>query len=57
VWFDAHPIVCSALVVGMNVGVLKSNKLKVLVVPSLPFILLVSNEEVCLMSPTIEAQC
>jgi len=56
VWCDAHPIVCSALVVRMNVVMLESDQLKVLVVPSLPFALLVSNEEVCLMSPTIEAQ-
>jgi len=28
--------------------------LKVLVVPSLPHILLVSNEEVCILLPTIE---
>jgi hypothetical protein len=40
----------------MNVVMLESDQLKVLVVPSLPFALLVSNEEVCLMSPTIEAQ-
>jgi hypothetical protein len=47
----------STLVVEMNVGVLKSNQLKVLVVPSIPLALLVFDEEVSLFSPIVEVQC
>jgi hypothetical protein len=54
VWCDAHLVVRSALVVGTHTGVLKSDWLKVLVVSSLPHILVVSNEEVCILLPTIE---
>jgi hypothetical protein len=47
----------STLVVETNVGVLKKNWLKVLVVPSILLVLLVFDEEVSLLSPIIEAQC
>ncbi len=41
---DAHLVVLSTSVVGMNTKVLKNDQLKVLVVPSLPLTLLVSNK-------------
>jgi hypothetical protein len=45
------------LVVETNVGVLKINWLKVLVVPSIPLVLLVFDEEASLLPSIVEAQC
>ncbi len=54
---DVHSVVHLTFVVEINVGVSKSNRLKVLVVPSIPLALLVFDEEVFLLSPIVEPQC
>ncbi len=56
-WCDVHLVVRLASVVGMNAGVSKNNGSKVLVVPFIPHVLLVFDEEASMLSLVIEVQC